>query len=247
MIEKHMLLLNANNHYNAKQLKTLLNEIFDLPNDQNHRLPLDTLPSDILPMEPERGLCLTALGEHIAKLQSTSGFSARRPRDAIDIEINELVDGLKSNVPGRHHIFFFNDSTTMENYRRELGLIEPGFGQLVDSVLIPYLPIRKSGVNFNLFANKPTSIYVFTDGDWGDDQEVAYRVERPIERLNKGLQEQKLDKNHISFHFVRFGDSANGKAYLNHLDSFGRDDNWDNSDIKTVFSPVKYIIIGPLV
>lgn len=299
MIEKHMLLPNANNRYNAKQLKTLFNEIFDIPNDQSQRPALDTLPSDLLPMEHERGLCLTALGEHIAKLQSTSGFIARKPREAIDIEINELVDDLKSNVPGRHHIFFFDDSTTMEkhaqsvektslallhlvreleghdvefsfasdpkclhrrrrikkltdivahhSYRREPGLIELGFGQLVDIVLIPHLPIRKLGMNFNFFAKKPTSIYVFTDGDWGDDQEVAYRVERPIGRLNKVLQERKLDKNHISFHFVRFGDSANGKAYLDHLDSFGRDDNWDNVDVKTVLSPVKDIVIGPLV
>ncbi|KAG4217849.1 hypothetical protein PC116_g33671, partial [Phytophthora cactorum] len=78
----------------------------------------------------------------------------------------------------------------------------------------------------NPLARKPTSIYVFTDGDWGDDYEVAHRIERPMQRLNKMLQKRKLDKNHISFHFVRLGDSENGKAYLDYLDSFGRDDNW---------------------
>ncbi|KAI0111455.1 hypothetical protein F4814DRAFT_355522 [Daldinia grandis] len=40
----------------------------------------------------------------------------------------------------------------------------------------------------------------------------------------KVLKGRKLDKNHISSHCVRIGGSANGKAYLDHLDSFGRDD-----------------------
>ncbi|KAI1470360.1 uncharacterized protein F4812DRAFT_449905 [Daldinia caldariorum] len=299
MIEQHMLLPNANSRYNAKQLRHKFNEIFDIPVDGNQRPPIDTLASDLAPNGHERGLCLTALGENIDRLEAISHLSARKPRDSIDLEIQELVDDLSFNVSDRHHIFFFDDSTTMERYaqsvektslaliqlarllegnnvelsfasnpkrlhrrhrmkklaeivahhgyRREPGLMELGFGRLVDDVIIPHLPIRKFGLNINPRARKPTSIYVFTDGDWGNEREVAYRIERPIQRLNKLLQNRKLDKNHISFHFVRLGDSENGREYLDYLDSFGRDDNWDNVDVKNVLSPVKDIVIGPLV
>ncbi|OTB12726.1 hypothetical protein K445DRAFT_305013 [Daldinia sp. EC12] len=299
MIEQHMLLPNANDRYNAKQLTHKFNEIFDIPTDGDQRPPIDKLASGLAPMGHERGLCLTALGENVDRLEAISSFGTRRRREPIDAEIQELIKDLYTNVRDRHHIFFFDDSTAMEkharsvektslpllhltrllegnnvevsfasnpkclhrrrrirklaeivarqSYRREPGLIELGFGHLVDDVIIPHLPIRKFGVNINPLARKPTSIYVFTDGDWGDDYEVAHRIERPIQRLNKLLQKRKLDKNHISFHFVRLGDSENGKAYLDYLDSFGRDDNWDNVDVKSVLSPVKDIVIGPLV
>ncbi|KAI1807216.1 hypothetical protein F4811DRAFT_559992 [Daldinia bambusicola] len=299
MIEQHMLLPNANDRYNAKQLRHKFNELFDLPTDENQRPPIDKLASDLAPNRHERGLCLTVLGENIDRLEVASHFSGRKPRDSMDLEIQQLVDDLSFNLSGRHHIFFFDDSTTMERYaqsvektslaliqlarllegsdvelsfasnpkrlhrrhrmkklaeivarhgyRREPGLMELGFGHLVDDVIIPHLPIRKFGLNINPWAKKPTSIYVFTDGDWGNEREVAYRIERPIQRLNKLLQNRKLDKNHISFHFIRLGDSENGREYLDYLDSFGRDDNWDNVDVKSVLSPVKDIVIGPLV
>ncbi|KAI0010020.1 hypothetical protein F4779DRAFT_627455 [Xylariaceae sp. FL0662B] len=139
-------------------------------------------------------------------------------------------------------------------YRREPDLMEDCFRRLFDGEIIPYLPIRKFGINFNIrarfraprIARLPTSIYVFTDGRWGNDEDMACGVQRPMLRLTEALKERRLDKNHISFHFVRFGDDENGKRHLNHLDSSGRADGWDNVDVKHVSSAVKTIIIGPI-
>ncbi|KAI8958702.1 hypothetical protein F5Y11DRAFT_359799 [Daldinia sp. FL1419] len=303
IIEQHMMLPSANNRHSAKQLTSVFNEIFDIPDDQRKRPACDKLPTDISQTENERGLCLAALGDHIQRLQYICSYGTRKPRESIDTEIQGLLKDLEANVPDRHHILFFDDSTTMgkhaqsvekaslpilhlarrlegndveisfaskprrlhrrwrvkslvdiivhHSYRREPGLIESGFGRLVDDVIVPRLPIPILGLKLRLkyrpFTKKPTSIYVFTDGDWGKDLDIDYRVERPIERLNDLLKERKLDKNHVSFHFIRLGDSENGKAYLNHLDSLGWDDNWDNVDVKSITSSVKDIFIGPLV
>ncbi|KAI0388006.1 hypothetical protein F5Y04DRAFT_241477 [Hypomontagnella monticulosa] len=133
------------------------------------------------------------------------------------------------------------------SYAREPNMMEDSFRRLVDNVIIPHLPFRKFGINVNfLCTKKPTSIYVFTDGNWGNDELAACGVENPLGRLKIELRKRNLDRNHISFHFIRFGDSEDGRRHLNHLDNFGEDDNWDNVDVKSVSNPAKMIIIGPL-
>lgn len=133
------------------------------------------------------------------------------------------------------------------SYGREPNMMEDSFRRLVDNVIIPHLPLRKFGINFNFFrTKKPTSIYVFTDGNWGSDEEAACGVENPLARLNHELRSRDLDRNHISFHFIRFGDNENGIRHLRYLDNIGDGDNWDNIDVKSVSKPVKTILIGPL-
>ncbi|KAI1102225.1 hypothetical protein F4804DRAFT_343428 [Jackrogersella minutella] len=134
-----------------------------------------------------------------------------------------------------------------QEYRQVPDLMESCFGRLVDNVIIPHLPMRILGMNIKILARKPTSVYVFTDGNWGgDEEEAACGVERPIARLTQELEERGLDRNHISFHFVRFGDDANGRKHLNYLDRSGQALGRDNVDVKTISSSIKSIVIGPL-
>ncbi|KAL7627710.1 hypothetical protein AAE478_001904 [Parahypoxylon ruwenzoriense] len=146
----------------------------------------------------------------------------------------------KHNVERLAHI------AARHGFRRQPHVIESCFSRLVDDVIIPHLPIRIFGINFKFFARKPTSIYIFTDGNWGDNMNVRFSTERPMNRLRDELGTRCLDKNHISFHFIRFGNSESGERNLNYLDHSGRDKDWDNVDVKPVSSPVNRIVIGPI-
>lgn len=110
-------------------------------------------------------------------------------------------------------------------YRGEGDMMEDRIGKLIDNTIIPRLPYRKFGVNFNILARKPVSVYVFTDGNWGDASSgSACGVERPVKRLIEELQRRRLGRTQVSLHFVRFGDKENGKKNLELLDECGRPD-----------------------
>jgi hypothetical protein len=111
-------------------------------------------------------------------------------------------------------------------YKGDGHLMESRIGELIDNVIIPRLPYRVFGLNVNIFARKKVSVYVFTDGDWGDARNSgdACGVERPVKRLIEELKHRKLDRTQVSLHFVRFGFKENGKQHLERLDECGRDD-----------------------
>ncbi len=106
-------------------------------------------------------------------------------------------------------------------------MMETRIGELIDSVIIPRLPYKMFGVNVNIFARKQVSVYVFTDGDWGDASNSgnACGVERPVKRLIEELKRRRLDRTQVSLHFVQFGDKENGKLHLERLDECGRADD----------------------
>ncbi|KAI0900157.1 hypothetical protein F4806DRAFT_493151 [Annulohypoxylon nitens] len=131
-------------------------------------------------------------------------------------------------------------------YQRDPDMMESCFNRLIDDVIIRRLPNRVFGININICTRKPTSIYFITDGNWREDDPAACGVEKHIMRLRRELSKRNLDSNYISFHFVRLGDHENGKKYLSYLDRFGRADEEDNVDVKTMASSVKSILVGPL-
>lgn len=110
-------------------------------------------------------------------------------------------------------------------FRREPQMMENCFSRLIDSTIIPWLPLRFYGINFNPFARKPTSIYIFTDGNWGTG-DTAGGVERPIKRLIDELSRRHFEKNQVTLHFIRFGNSETGKENLSYLDSLGTTEDW---------------------
>lgn len=103
--------------------------------------------------------------------------------------------------------------------------------ELVEHVLIKHLPWRLAGFNINPFARNKTSVYVFTDGNWGEvhpERNDACGVQVQVQRLITEMQHRNLDPSQVTLHFVRFGDKENGKVHLQWLDDFGRkmDGNW---------------------
>ncbi|KAH9908450.1 hypothetical protein F4778DRAFT_768378 [Xylariomycetidae sp. FL2044] len=133
-----------------------------------------------------------------------------------------------------------------QSYHRDPTMMEKSFGCLVDRVLVPRLPWRPFGFNLNPLARRQTTVYIFTDGAWGDDRDGACGVERPLERLMKTMRSRDLDRNQVSLHFVRFGSDERGKRHLEYLDEFGKGEKWDIVDVKHVSHPVPAIFLGPM-
>lgn len=113
-------------------------------------------------------------------------------------------------------------------FRRESDMLD-FFPRFLDQVIKPRLPRMCCGFNVNFKARfkgrKPTSVYIFTDGNWGDGAGPGGGLKGPLEVLINDMQKHSLRKEHVSFHFVRFGDSEDGKGYLGHLDHFGKSMN----------------------
>lgn len=107
----------------------------------------------------------------------------------------------------------------------------PGcFSQFLDDVIIKRLPRLKWEFNINFKAIIPSrklvSIYIFTDGNWGEDVSAGGGLEKPLEKLMEERKNRGLTKEYVTFHFVRFGNSERGKRYLMHLDHLGQRDDW---------------------
>ncbi|KAL2673949.1 hypothetical protein Neosp_012395 [[Neocosmospora] mangrovei] len=61
---------------------------------------------------------------------------------------------------------------------------------------------------------KPTSIYVYTGGDWDDANEVKTVIKKSINHLAKAEE----DPSTLMFQFIRFGEDENGIECLRQLD-----------------------------
>lgn len=122
------------------------------------------------------------------------------------------------------------DAVERNPFRRESDKMD-FFPQLLDEVIKPRLPRVVCGFDINFKARlrgrEPISIYVLTDGNWGHNAGPGSVHKKPLEEFIKFMQQQKVTKKHVTFHFVRFGDNELGKRYLNHLDRFGQNlDGW---------------------
>ncbi|KAM7212204.1 hypothetical protein V8F06_012416 [Rhypophila decipiens] len=136
-------------------------------------------------------------------------------------------------------------------YKGEGSLMASRMAELVEHVLIKHLPWRPAGFNLNPLARKKTSVYVFTDGNWGEvhpKRNDACGVQLQVQRLIKEMQRRNLDPSQVTLHFIRFGDKENGRVRLQSLDDFGRKKygNWDIVDVKHIKDSMKGIMMGPL-
>lgn len=87
-------------------------------------------------------------------------------------------------------------------------------------------PIVTSITSDRLIARScPTSLFIFTDGQWGEDNEHACGVQWPIKRLID-FTRKRNDRTQIMVQFIRFGDNAQGKRHLDYLDTFGKMSGW---------------------
>jgi hypothetical protein len=117
------------------------------------------------------------------------------------------------------------EHVSTHQYRWRSNFMEKQLDHLFKDI-IRRLPYEVLGFNINPCARKEISIYIFTDGVWGDDPDAACGVEKPLRRLIDELKVRRLARNQVSLHFVRFGNSATGKRHLEFLDNFGRKEGW---------------------
>lgn len=189
--------------------------------------------------------------------------SMRADKETIDVGFHALACIAKKLDPNQVELAFasrpskvyrerrtkrLRDLVKRCQYKGEGHLMEDRLGELVNKEIIPKLPYKMLGVNVNLWARKKVSVYVFTDGDWGDARESrdACGVERPVRGLIEELKKRRLDRTQVSLHFVRFGDKENGRLHLERLDECGQADGWDIVDVKHIRTGVKGMILGPL-
>lgn len=74
--------------------------------------------------------------------------------------------------------------------------------------------------------SKPITIFVFTDGKWGEGVQPGSGLTTPINNLMQEMKRCGLTRTHVMFQFLRFGDDVEGMKHLAHLDDFGKKENW---------------------
>ncbi|RSL78453.1 hypothetical protein CEP51_008204 [Fusarium floridanum] len=101
---------------------------------------------------------------------------------------------------------------------------EDRIGTFIDQIVIP----RLSSLRQRLGLKKPKNltIFVLTDGRWGEGKEGAAGVENPIMRLINLIRKKGLSRTQVAIQFLRFGDDPHGKRYLTFLDHFGTQYKW---------------------
>ncbi|RTE84498.1 hypothetical protein BHE90_000865 [Fusarium euwallaceae] len=121
---------------------------------------------------------------------------------------------------------------------------EDRIGTFIDRIVIPRLSSwhRKLG----LTKPKNLTIFVLTDGKWGENRERAAGVENPIMRLINVILGEGLSRTQVAIQFLRFGDDADGKRYLKYLDHCGTEDNCDCVDTKPIYGNIFDMFIGPI-
>lgn len=73
---------------------------------------------------------------------------------------------------------------------------------------------------------KPITIFVFTDGKWGEGVQLGSGLTTPINNLMQEMKSRGLNRTHVMFQFLRFGDDVEGMKHLAHLDDFGKKEKW---------------------
>ncbi|RSL49750.1 hypothetical protein CEP54_012280 [Fusarium duplospermum] len=121
---------------------------------------------------------------------------------------------------------------------------EDRIGTFIDQIVIPRLwSLRQK---LRLKKPKNLTIFVLTDGRWGEGKERAAGVENPIMRLINVINRKSLSRTQVAIQFLRFGDDPDGKRYLTFLDHFGTQYKCDCVDTKPIDGNIFEMFIGPI-
>lgn len=124
-------------------------------------------------------------------------------------------------------------SVLLEELRQHLskhvsvnGRIKSSLGDLINDKIMKRLPF--SVPLFGQFPSwyKPVTIFVFTDGKWGEGVQVGNGLTEPINNLMKEMKKRGLNRTHVMLQFLRFGSDDKGREHLNHLANFGKNEKW---------------------
>lgn len=105
------------------------------------------------------------------------------------------------------------------------------------SVVIDYIDKKKlpnphvtftgiPGVPQWLIQRPRITLFVFTDGLWGNGTGSIVGVEKEIERLIANVKMRHLSRTSVTIQFIRFGNDPLGVERLKYLDDFGKDKDW---------------------
>lgn len=106
------------------------------------------------------------------------------------------------------------------------GRIESSLSTLVTEKIMKRLPYPMPFIGHVPTWSKPITIFVFTDGKWGDGIRVGNGLDTPILHLMRKMNNRGLNRTHVMFQFLRFGNDQEGIRHLAHLDSFGKKEKW---------------------
>ncbi|KAI2605497.1 kinase-like domain-containing protein [Hypoxylon fragiforme] len=116
------------------------------------------------------------------------------------------------------------------------------------SQAINYIDKQFSNIIFKLNLKPPPRItlFVLTDGKWGDAEGTVPGIEEEIKRLIKTVQSNNLGRTSVAIQFIRFGDDYKAMERLSQLDDFGKSLDWDIVDTKAHTDHVPDMFIGSI-
>lgn len=145
------------------------------------------------------------------------------------------TDGLELSFVSKPLDIFKSRKTSvlLEELRKHLskhvsvkGRIESSLGDLINDKIIKRLPYPVPFLGKVPSWYKPITVFVFTDGKWGEGVQVGNGLTEPINNLMKEMKKRGLNRTHVMFQFLRFGSDDKGREHLNHLANFGKDEKW---------------------
>ena len=106
------------------------------------------------------------------------------------------------------------------------GRIESSLSTLINEKIMRRLPLPIPLLGQVPPWSKPITIFVFTDGKWGEGVRPGNGLTEPISKVMREMKKRGLNRTHVMFQFLRFGDDEEGREHLVYLDNFGKDDKW---------------------
>lgn len=97
------------------------------------------------------------------------------------------------------------------------GLLESHLNRVIESIIKKQSTFWRDRI--------PTSLFIFTDGNWGVDPPHTSGVERCIQKL-MDYSKERQERTFVMVQFIRFGNDAQGIRHLDFLDRFGTQEDW---------------------
>ncbi|KAI2469694.1 hypothetical protein F4781DRAFT_421757 [Annulohypoxylon bovei var. microspora] len=110
---------------------------------------------------------------------------------------------------------------------------------IIDEILNPYVTQRSK-------PRPSVTLFVFTDGQWGNGPQSVSEVETEITRLINEVRTRSLSRTSVTIQFIRFGDDFESIDRLRYLDNFGKQLGWDIVDTKSHKDHVLDMFIGSI-
>lgn len=169
-----------------------------------------------------------SMQEHSMKIEvsfQTLAYIAKSI-DPNDLELS-FVSNPSDIIKSRKTTFLREEvSQHLRKHTSVKGRIESSLSTLINEKIMRRLPLT-----LPLFGQfpawcKPITIFVFTDGKWGEGVPVGNGLTAPISKLMREMKKRGLNRTHVMFQFLRFGDDERGREHLDYLDDFGEEEDW---------------------